>query len=381
MLPLMTEHFANAGSITHSAGREVAELVDAAVSELAGQVGAVADEIVCTSGATESNNLALFGVMLHPRQRRRRIVSVTTEHKALIDPLKRLEKLGFEVVLLPVQRQNDNDETSVGQVDMDQLSDCVDDETALVSVMLANNEVGVIQPLNRIAEVCRKHGAFLHTDATQALGRIPIQVDELGVDLMSFSAHKFYGPKGVGGLFVRRRDRRVRLQSQIVGGGQQDNMRSGTLNTAGIVGMAAALNACCEHLDADQERIGQLRDRLWDGLQAEISDLSLNGPSLHGAKQKDAASPVRLRENLNCSFYPLEGQSLMLAAPEVAVSSGSACTSAEPSPSHVLLQLGLSEEQARSSLRFGIGRFTTADEIDHAVEQIARAHSQLSKLL
>lgn len=375
MLPLMREQFANAGSITHAAGRQVAELVDKAIAEMASRIGASADEIVITSGATESNNLAIFGVCLHPRQLRRKVISVVTEHRAILDPLARLRQHGFTVELVQVAA---NQTPAAGSVDLQQLAELVDAETALVSVMLANNEIGTIQPLAEIARLCRQVGCLLHTDATQAVGRIPVDVDALDVDLLSFSGHKFYGPKGVGGLFVRRRERRVRLQAQILGGGQQHNFRSGTLNSTGIVGMFAALEACVASLKVDQHRLATLRNHLFELVSQGIDFVSLNGPPLTGVS---ADAHGRLAGNLNCCFYPVEGQSLMLATPELAVSSGSACTSAEPRPSHVLHAIGLSEEQSRSSLRFGLGRFNTLSEIEQAADWIVDAARQLRKLI
>lgn len=390
MLPLLTEQFANAGSVTYAAGRQVAEVVGQATAAIAACLGAEADELIVTSGATESNNLALQGVMQHPRQKRRKIVSLTTEHKAILDPLKRLADQGFEVQLVPVITQDvsrhdrpttfDNspvdahasssvqDQSVPGRVDLQRLSEAIDEDTALVSVMLANNEIGVIQPLAEIAKLCRQHGCYLHSDATQAVGRMRIDVDDLDVDLLSFSAHKFYGTKGVGGLFVRRRGRSVRLQAQIVGGGQQNNWRSGTLNTAGIVGMKAALVNTLRLLDVDSIRIRSLRDLLFARLQ-QLNWIQLNGPPL--------VDEYRLPGNLNCCFYPLEGQSLMMHMPDLAVSSGSACTSASPEPSHVLQEIGLTVDQARSSLRFGIGRFTTQTEIEAAADMLVAAVRQL----
>ena len=367
MLPFFQQQFANAGSITHQFGRDVAQRVDAAIASLAHMIGASDDELVITSGATESNNLALFGVMLHPRQKRRKIISVVTEHKAILDPLNRLKSMGFDVQFIHVLSQSSS---QPGQVDLDQLRAAIDSDTALVSVMWANNEIGVIQPIHAIAQMCREADCLLHTDATQAIGRIPCHVDELDVDLLSFSAHKFYGPKGIGGLFVRRRDRLVRLQPQIVGGGQQLNLRSGTLNTAGVVGMHAALENTLKFLANDSQGIAKMRDRLFELLQP--TGLSLNGPALE--------SEWRLGGNLNCCFYPLEGQSLMMHAPELAISSGSACTSANPEPSHVLRSLGLSEDQARSSLRFGAGRFNTMEQIETAAEMVTEAVKQLRSI-
>ncbi len=386
MLPLMREHFANAGSVTHAAGRTVAAQIDACIADMARMLAATDDELVITSGATESNNLAILGTCLHPRQTRRKIVSVATEHKAVLDPVARLKQHGFTVELVPVLRR---ESTAAGLVDLDALAAAIDGDTALVSVMLANNEIGVIQPLAEIARLCRAAGCLLHTDATQAVGRMPVDVDALDVDLLSFSAHKFYGPKGVGGLFVRRRGRRIRLQAQIVGGGQQHNFRSGTLNTTGIVGMHAALSACLQSLDQDQARIAALRSKLFGALQRDCPDIFLNGPAIDAGiaadsgqmAQQTSVQPDRLLGNLNCCFYPVEGQSLMLAIPELAVSSGSACTSANPSPSHVLQAIGLSEEESRSSLRIGIGRFNTQSEIDQAATWLADAYHELRKLV
>jgi cysteine desulfurase len=375
MLPLMREQFANAGSLTHAAGREVAELVEYSLGNIARLIGASAEEIVVTSGATESNNLALFGACLHPRQTRRKVVSLVSEHKAILDPLTRLGQQGFDVWLLPVL---DHASEIPGQVDLQRLAEAIDDETALVSVMLANNEIGTVQPVREIAQLCRAAGCLLHTDATQAVGRMPVDVDDLDVDLLSFSAHKFYGPKGVGGLFVRRRERRVKLQAQIVGGGQQHNFRSGTLNTTGIVGMRAALQTCVASMAEDQARIAALRDRLLELLASEIDGLLLNGPPL--AKAADG-STSRLAGNLNTCFFPIEGQSLMLATPDLAVSSGSACTSANPSPSHVLQAIGRTEEQSRSSLRFGVGRFNTLAEIQQAADWVSQAYRELRALI
>ncbi|QDV26697.1 cysteine desulfurase family protein [Aureliella helgolandensis] len=387
MLPLMQELYANAGSTTHAAGRQVAELIERATVELAGLLGAADDELVFTSGATESNNLALFGTCLHPRQKRRKIVSVATEHKAVLDPLLRLERQGFEVVYVPVAQF---DSLQPGVVDLGQLAEVVDEQTALVTIMLANNEIGTIQPLRAIADQCHRVGALLHTDATQALGRIPVDVDLLDVDLMSFSAHKFYGPKGVGGLYVRRKTRRVKLQPQIVGGGQQHNYRSGTINTAGIIGMHAALLGCYR-LNAwsdgaesvgvvEWRRVAGLRQRLYDRLIQREPSLSLNGPGWP-SEFGEAGELTRLPGNLNCCFYPIEGQSLMMDVPELAVSSGSACTSAEPGTSHVLRAIGLTEEQARSSLRFGIGRFNTEQDIELAADWLLASLEKLRRLI
>lgn len=392
MLPLFSLHYSNAGSATHEPGRSVAETVARACGQIASLIGAAEDEVVFTSGATESNNLALLGACLHPRQKRRKIVSVTTEHRAVLDPLKKLGKQGFLVEYAGVGRAGNE---NVGRVDLDQLASRIDDDTAVVSVMLANNEIGVIQPLREISQICQQRGVLLHTDAAQAVGKIPVDVDALGVDLMSFSAHKCYGPKGVGGLFVRGRGRRVRLAPQIVGGGQQGNLRSGTLNTPGIVAMAAAMQLCAndnawhENVEDTQPlwlKIQRQTIALWNRLQQNIPGIELNGPSLPddsnvGNLLSCGEPGTRLPGNLNCSFMPVEGQSLMLAVPRLAVSSGSACTSAEPDVSHVLTAIGLNEDAARSSLRLGLGRNTTDSELLEAADLLAEAAEKLRRLV
>lgn len=370
MMPMMDLYYANPGSISHEAGRAVGELVAAAIQRIADHFNASIDEIIITSGATESNNLALFGVALHPKQKRRSIVSLVTEHRAVLDPLNKLEKLGFEVIRLPVLQNSDPE---AGTIELDQLSNAISEKTALVSIMLANNEIGTIQPIAEIAKLCHRFEIPLHTDASQAVGRIPIDVQSLGVDLLSFSAHKFYGPKGIGGLYVRQSPTPVAVQPQILGGGQQMNLRSGTLNSVGIIGMAKALDVSHDCLESDLSTQKRLRNLLWMLLGDRIDGLILNGPKL------DAEKPTsRLINNLNVCFPKVEGQSLMLEVPDLAVSSGSACTSAEPHPSHVLLGIGLSVDQARSSLRFGIGRFNTEAEIRQAAQWLSEAHGKLA---
>lgn len=370
MLPYFCEHFANPGSTTHEAGRWVAEQVDQATQTIAGSIGAAADEIIFTSGATESINLAIFGTVMHPREKRRRVISVVTEHRATLDPLSRLQKMDREVILLPVASQSSD---VPGQIDLNQLEKHLNEQTALVSVMLANNEIGTLQPLAQIAAMCAQYSVPLHCDAAQAVGRIPIDVHQLNVDLLSFSGHKFYGPKGIGGLYVRRRPRSTRLYPQIVGGGQQHNLRSGTLNAPAIIGMATAIQISQDRMAVDHQHTQQLRDRLWSGLQQAIPGIELNGPALSDAR-------LRLVNNLNCAFPGVEGQSLMLAVPDLCVSSGSACTSAEPHPSHVLMSLGLNESRVRSSLRFGVGRFNRPEEIDLAIQLVAKGYRKLVEM-
>ena len=261
----------------------------------------------------------------------------------------------------------------VGLVDPQQVADAIDEETAMVTVMMANNEIGVLQPLVEIGEICRERNVLFHTDATQAMGRVPVDVEELGVDLLSASAHKFYGPKGCGLLYVRRSPRLVRLEGLIEGGGQQNGLRSGTLNPAGIVGMSRALDLACEEMEEESDRLALLRDRLFAGLQGGVEDVFLNGPALQDRDR-------RLPHNLNCSFQGVDGEALLISMKDLAVASGSACTSADPEPSHVLRAIGLSDELTRASLRFGLGRFTTGDEVDFAIEIVSAAVKRLRQL-
>lgn len=404
MLPFLTETFGNAGSINHSFGTETKEAVDRAREAIAAGIGAEAREIVFTSGATESNNLAIRGLADRPRKKGNHIVSVTTEHKAVLDPLRRLARRGFEVTLLDVEQHGS---PRAGWLDPQKVADAIKDDTLLVTVMLANNEIGVIQPIREIAEICKSRGVPLHCDATQAVGKIPVDVRELGVDLMSFSAHKIYGPKGVGGLYVRRgtattgRFGPVRLEPLIDGGGQENGLRSGTLNVPGIVGFAKALELCIAEMPAEMPRLGALRQRLWEGLKREIPEVVLNGPALDLAsgvrehadgaassqnrdhREADASRsplPVRLPGNLNCAFPLVNGEALMISIKTIAVSSGSACTSANPEPSHVLRALGLSEDLTRASLRFGTGRFNSEEEIDYAIAAVSENVHRLREL-
>lgn len=367
MLPYWTERFGNAGSNSHPFGWAARDAVDAARTSIAESLGASPREIVFTSGATESNNLALRGIAERARRRGNHIVSVSTEHKAILDPLARLARRGFEVTLLDVEPYTS---PRAGWLDPSRLEDALRDDTCLVTVMLANNEIGVLHPLAEIAAICKARGVLLHTDATQAVGKVPVDVAALGVDLLSFSAHKIYGPKGIGGLYVRRTSPPVRLEPQIDGGGQEHGLRSGTLNVPGIVGLAKALELCLEELPAESKRLRQLRDRLFARLQEVVPDISLNGPRLDDPS-------LRLVNNLNCTFPGVDGEALMLNMKTVAVSSGSACTSTNPEPSHVLRALGRSEDDARASLRFGLGRFNTEEEIDAAAEAVGRTVARL----
>ncbi len=372
MLPYFTEIYGNPGSTTHGFGAAAKDAVDEARTKVAAAIGAKTKEIVWTSGATESNNLALRGAAEKQAARGRHVISVTTEHPAVLDPLAKLAQRGFEITLLPVTAAPS---ARAGLIHTDQLAAAIRDETILVSIMLANNEIGVIQPLAEIGRLCKQRGVLLHTDATQAVGKIPVDVEALGVDLMSFTAHKIHGPKGIGALYVRSRGPRVRLESQIDGGGQEGGLRSGTANVPGIVGFARALELCLAELPAEAARLSGLRDRLFAGLSADLSDVALNGPALD-------LPGLRLPGNLNVSFGNVAGEALLIHLREIALSTGSACTSAQPEPSHVLRNLGLSEDAVRSSLRFGLGRFTTAEEIEfviaRAVEGVERLRTMSS---
>jgi cysteine desulfurase len=367
MLPYFAETYGNAGSASHAFGAAAKDAVEDSRERIAAAIGARAKEIVWTSGATESNNLAIRGVAEKHSARGRHIVSATTEHPAVLDPLAALARRGYEITLLPVIAAPD---PQAGLIEVDRLAAAIRNDTILVSIMLANNEIGVIQPLAEIGRLCKDRGVLLHSDATQAVGKIPVDIEALGVDLMSFTAHKIYGPKGIGALYVRSRGPRVRLEPQIDGGGQEGGLRSGTANVPGIVGFARALELCLAELLSEAARLTGLRDRLYAGLTAGLGDVSLNGPALN-------LVGLRLPGNLNVSFGLVEGEAVMLEMQEIALSSGSACTSAQPEPSHVLRALGLPEDAVRGSLRFGIGRFTTAEEIEFT---IARAVESVSRL-
>jgi cysteine desulfurase len=372
MLPFLTETYGNAGSTSHSFGHEAKAAVDRARESIAAGIGASPREIVFTSGATESNNLAIRGLADRPRRRGNHIVSVTTEHKAVLDPLRRLARRGFEVTLLPVEQAGS---PRAGWLAPELVAEAIRPDTLLVSVMLVNNEIGIIQPIAQIAAICRERGVPLHCDATQGVGKISLSVADLGVDLMSFSGHKIYGPKGVGALYVRRQAGGLRLEPLIDGGGQEGGLRSGTLNVPGIVGLGKALELCLAEMSNEQPHLAGLRQRLWKGLCREVPDVVLNGPDW--TRNNDL---IRLPGNLNCTFPYVDGEALMINMKDVAVSSGSACTSANPEPSHVLRALGISDDLVRSSLRFGLGRYNTAAEVDFAVEAVAKTTHRLREL-
>jgi cysteine desulfurase len=374
MLPFFGEVYGNPGSATHAFGMAARDAVEEARESIAANIGVQSKEIVFTGGATESNNLAIRGVAERHAARGRHIVSVATEHPAVLDPLAKLRSCGYEVTLLPVIPFDD---PRAGLVDLDRLAASLRAGTILVSVMLANNEIGVIQPLAKISRLCKDRRILLHCDATQAIGKIPVDVEQLGVDLMSFTAHKIYGPKGVGALYVRSRGPRVRLETQIEGGGQENGLRSGTLNVPGIVGFAKALQLCIEEMPQEMPRLCRLRDRLFNALQNGLTGVTLNGPALDCPADNPC---LRLPGNLNVSFAFVEGAAIMLHMPMVAVSSGSACTSAQPEPSHVLAALGMSDERVRGSLRFGLGRFTTEEEVDFVVANVTNAVNELRSM-
>jgi cysteine desulfurase len=361
MLPYFTEHYGNPASLTHGFGREADEAVERARAQVAGLIGAHPREIVFTSGATESNNLALKGVATMYRPRGDHFITVATEHRAVLDPLRRLGREGFRVTILPVDAH--------GRVSVEQVAAAWTDRTLLVSVMAANNEIGTLQPIRDIGRWCKQKGVLFHCDAVQAAGKVPLDVEDMGIDLLSLSAHKMYGPKGVGALYVRRRDPRVRLEPQIDGGGQERGMRSGTLAVPGLVGFGVACDLCGRELPTEAARLRALRDRLGRGIQEQLSEVSLNG---HPEE--------RLPGNLNLSFAYVKGEALLMSLKDVAVSSGSACTTASMEPSYVLKALGLDDELAHASIRFGLGRFTTAEEVDLVIADVVRAVRHLRAL-
>ncbi len=360
MLPYFTEKFGNAASRNHSFGWSAEEAVDYAREQVAKIIGATEKEIIFTSGATESNNLALKGVFEMYRERGNHIITLVTEHKAILDTCEHLKKVGAEITYLGVKED--------GLVDLAELEAAIKPNTILVSVMYANNEIGVIQPIKEIAAIAHKHGALFHTDATQAVGKIPVDVMADGIDLLSFTGHKMYGPKGVGALYVRRKNPRVKVTAQMDGGGHERGMRSGTLNVPGIVGFGKACEICINEMAEETARIVKLRDKLENAL-LEIEEAYLNGNKEH-----------RLPHTANISFKYVEGEGLMMGVKDIAVSSGSACTSASLEPSYVLKSLGLDDELAHSSLRFGLSRFTTEEEIDYTINHVKEAVHKLREM-
>jgi cysteine desulfurase len=358
MLPFFREDFGNPASRSHAFGWKAEAAVEVARQQLAELIGAGPREIIWTSGATESNNLAITGACEMYRDRGRHVITCRTEHRAVLDVCAAIQQAGWQVTYLPV------DET--GSLDAEQVEAAITDQTVLISIMAANNETGALAPLAQIGQIAKKRGVLLHTDATQAAGKIPLDVEAMGVDLLSLSAHKLYGPKGCGCLYVRRRCPRVRLAGQIHGGGHERGLRSGTLNVPGIVGLGAAAEIARDALAADAERLGTLRDRLDAGIRSQLPDVRLNG---HPTK--------RLCNTLNLSFAYVEGEALMMKLSSLAVSSGSACTSESREPSHVLKAMGVPDSLANAAIRFSLGRPTTREEIDFAIEATIRAVREL----
>ncbi|MCA9652002.1 MAG: IscS subfamily cysteine desulfurase [Myxococcales bacterium] len=361
MLPYFNQTYGNAASRTHAFGWAAEEAVENAREEIAKTLGADSKEISFTSGATESDNLAIKGVAEYLHEKGKHIITLVTEHKAVLDSCKHLERQGYDVTYLLVGPD--------GLITAEQVDAAITDQTVLVSVMMANNETGVIQPIAEIGKVCHRRKVLFHTDAVQAFGKIPIDVQEMGIDLMSLSAHKIYGPKGVGALYVRRRKPRVRIAPQIHGGGHERGNRSGTLNVPGIVGFGEAARIAREGMAEESQRIAGLRNRLRDRLREEVPHAILNGSEQHV-----------LPGHLNMSFAYIEGESLLMALKDVALSSGSACTSASLEPSYVLRAMGLDDELAHSSLRITIGRFTTVEEIDYVVDLIKKHVGRLREM-
>jgi cysteine desulfurase len=361
MLPYFTGKFGNAASRSHQLGHEAAQAVDESRKQIARLIGASPREIVFTSGATESNNLAIKGVAEACAGHGDHIITCAIEHKAVLDVCRGLAKRGARVTILPVDR--------AGLVDPAAVAAAIDDRTVLVSIMYANNEVGTIQPVAEIGRICRTRGVLFHCDAAQAIGKVPVNVDADHIDLLSISAHKMYGPKGIGAMYVRSRDRRVPLAAQMEGGGHENGMRSGTLNVPGIVGLGEACAICAREMPAESARLRWLRDRFAAALRGALDPVAVNGSTEH-----------RLPNNLNMSFAGVEAEALMMGMREVALSSGSACTSAIMEPSYVLRAMGVAEDAARSSIRFGLGRFNTEQELDSAAAGIIEAVKQLREL-
>ncbi|MBT4990065.1 MAG: IscS subfamily cysteine desulfurase [Rickettsiales bacterium] len=360
MMPYLTDNFGNPHSRSHAFGWAAEEAVDIAREQIANLIGANPKEIIFTSGATESNNIAIKGIAEFYKEQKNHVITLTTEHKCVLESVRYLGQNGFNTTFLPVQKN--------GIIDLEKLKNAITDKTVLISIMAVNNEIGVIQPIKEIGQICKENGIYFHTDCAQAFGKIPLNVDEMNIDLMSISAHKIYGPKGIGALYVRRKPR-VRILPLLSGGGQERGIRSGTLPTPLIAGFGAAAKLAKENMVKDNKQTSYLSDKLYKKLADNIPDIFLNGDT----KQ-------RYPGNLNISFAYIEGESLMMAIKDLAVSSGSACTSASLEPSYVLKALGVKDEMAHSSIRFGIGRFTTEDEIDYAADLIIGAINKLRDL-
>jgi cysteine desulfurase len=361
MLPYFRESFGNAASRNHSFGWQAEQAVEKARKQVADLIGATPKEIVFTSGATESDNLAIKGAAEMYAEKGNHVITVATEHKAVLDACKKLERRGAQVTFLTVRPD--------GLIDLDQLRAAITPKTILISVMWANNEIGVLQPIREIGGIARERGILFHSDATQAVGKVPINVNDDHIDLLSISAHKMYGPKGVGALYVRRKNPRVQLAAQMDGGGHERGMRSGTLNVPGIVGLGEACELCRREMTQEASRMSALRDRLKDRLLAELDEVYINGSLEH-----------RLPNNLNLSFAYVEGESLLMGMNDVAVSSGSACTSATLEPSYVLKALGVGDDLAHTSIRFGLGRFNTEEELDYVAGRVIEVVRKLREL-
>src|SRR5258706_3746524 len=361
MLPYFMEKFGNAGSRNHSFGWAAEEGVELSRERIAKLIGATAKEIIFTSGATESDNLAIKGVAEMYREKGNHIITAVTEHKAVLDTCKHLEKGGFRVTYMPVQKD--------GLVDLEDLKRAIDDKTILVTIMAANNEIGVVQPLAEIGKICRERGVIFHTDAVQAIGKIPIDVNKMNIDVASITGHKLYGPKGVGALYVRRKNPRVQLVPLIDGGGHERGMRSGTLNVPGIAGLGKACELAMQDMPHESVKISGLRERLRDRIMSRLDEVYINGSTEH-----------RLPGNLKISFAYVEGESLLMGINDIAVSSGSACTSATLEPSYVLKALGTGEDFAHSSIRFGIGRFNNEAEVDYVADRVCETVERLREL-
>jgi len=361
MLPYFTQDFGNAASRNHAFGWVAEEAVETARKQVADLIGANVKEVIFTSGATESNNLAIKGIAEMYREKGNHIITCVTEHKAVIDTCKKLEKLGARVTYLPVQKD--------GRISLDDLRAAIKDKTILITIMTANNEIGVLQPVAEIGAIAKEKRILFHTDAVQAVGKVPFDVNAVKADLVSISGHKFYGPKGVGALYVRRRNPRVLLAEQINGGGHERGMRSGTLNVPGIVGLGKAAEICRTEMATESERLRRLRDRLNEKLHRNLDEIYINGSTEH-----------RLPHNLNISFAYVEGESLLMGINDVAVSSGSACTSASLEPSYVLKALGAGDDLAHSSIRFGLGRWTTDEEVDYVVDKLTSVVRRLREM-
>jgi cysteine desulfurase len=361
MLPYFSEKFGNAASRQHAFGVEAEQAVEKARKQIAELIGADPREIIFTSGATESDNLALKGVAEMYAERGNHIITAATEHKAVLDTCKKLEKQGCRVTYLPVQ--------SSGLIDLDRLREAITDQTILISVMHANNEIGVLEPITEIGRMAHERGVLFHTDATQSVGKVPVNVIQDQVDLMSLSGHKMYGPKGIGALYVRRKNPRVQLTAQMDGGGHERGMRSGTLNVPLIVGFGEACAVCQREMAEEAQRLARLRDKLKDRILADLEQVYING-----------TMDSRLPNNLNMSFACVEGESLLMGLHDVALSSGSACTSATLEPSYVLKALGVSNDLAHTSVRFGLGRFNTEEEVDYVAGRVVETVNKLREL-